>query len=151
MKFISELWSRLFSNSDLNSINGNTISSSGLTSTVCRSAHFDTRWYRRWAESIQDNGADLNRFGPEFASTFRKVWDAMTFDSEGPVYRHRKMWEWCVIAHALESCGKLSPNMRGCGFAVGHEPLASLFESPRVFRRPFYLSHAAMADSSRWR
>lgn len=99
-----------------------------IASFACRSEHFDAPWYRYWAERIAENGAELDRFGPEFAQTFAKVWDAMTFDANGwPLYRHRKMWEWCAIAQALHERGQLRPGARGCGFAVGHEPLASLF------------------------
>jgi hypothetical protein len=39
------------------------------------------------------------------------------------------MWEWCAISQALYERGQLKPGKRGCGFAVGHEPLTSLFAS----------------------
>ncbi len=41
--------------------------------------------------------------------------------------RHRKLWEWCYIAQALDERGMLAAGRRGLGFAVGTEPLASLF------------------------
>src|SRR5262249_6030052 len=101
----------------------------GLSSFVCQSKHFDSNWYRRWALKIAKGDPDINRFGPNFAQTFAKVWDAMAFDGSSPLYRHRKMWEWCAISHALEVRGMFAPGRRGCGFAVGHEPLPSLFAS----------------------
>jgi SAM-dependent methyltransferase len=98
-----------------------------LPSFVCRSEHFETEWYRRWALEIAKGNPDPLLFGESFAHTFRKVWEAMSFDGRSPRYRHRKMWEWCVIAQVLHERGHLKPGRRGCGFAVGHEPLASLF------------------------
>jgi SAM-dependent methyltransferase len=94
---------------------------------TCRSRHFETGWYRRWARRIAAGDPDLHRFGPEFAAAFARVWEAMQFDGRAPRFRHRKMWEWCAIAEVLDARGKLAPGQRGCGFAVGHEPLASLF------------------------
>lgn len=46
---------------------------------------------------------------------------------EDPAMRHRKLWEWCYIAQALEERGMLQPGKRGLGFAVGREPLAAVF------------------------
>ena len=40
---------------------------------------------------------------------------------------NRKIWEWCYIAQALRERGMLQPGRRGLGFAVGQEPLVSLF------------------------
>jgi hypothetical protein len=42
---------------------------------------------------------------------------------------HRKIWEHCFIAQALNERGMLAPGRRGLGFAVGHEPLPELFAS----------------------
>lgn len=42
---------------------------------------------------------------------------------------HRKLWEWCFITQALYERGMLSESRRGLGFAVGTEPLTSLFAS----------------------
>src|SRR5262249_38291312 len=42
---------------------------------------------------------------------------------------HRKLWEFCYIAQALEERGMLGPGRRGLGFGVGREPLAELFAS----------------------
>jgi len=40
---------------------------------------------------------------------------------------HRKIWEYCFIAEALSERDLLRPGVTGLGFAVGSEPLASLF------------------------
>jgi len=40
---------------------------------------------------------------------------------------HRKDWEWCYIAQALHERGMLQQGKKGLGFAVGKEPLISLF------------------------
>jgi SAM-dependent methyltransferase len=42
---------------------------------------------------------------------------------------HRKTWEWVFICEALYSSGVLKPGKSGLGFAVGKEPLASVFAS----------------------
>jgi hypothetical protein len=80
-----------------------------LTSMVCRRAHFDAPWFARWnAGFIADPPADALRM------------------PEG-VRFHRKWWEWAAIAQALDERGMLRAGRRGCGFAVGREPLASQF------------------------
>lgn len=99
-----------------------------LGSVVCRAEHFETAWYRRWAKVFGKDAPPLEHFGPNFGPVFYKVWEAMRFDAQDlPLYRHRKMWEWCAIAQALDERGMLRAGKRGCGFAVGQEPLASLF------------------------
>lgn len=40
---------------------------------------------------------------------------------------HRKQWEFCYILQALARYGMLAPGLRGLGFGVGSEPLASIF------------------------
>ncbi len=40
---------------------------------------------------------------------------------------HRKIWEWCFITQALYERNLLRPGISGLGFAIGTEPLASLF------------------------
>ena len=40
---------------------------------------------------------------------------------------HRKVWEWCFIAQALQDNDMLRPGKIGLGFAVGQEPLTALF------------------------
>lgn len=73
-----------------------------LQSVVCRSEHFEEPWYARW----------------------RSV--------TGFTTKTRKMWEWHAIAQALSERGKLRPGMSGIGFAVGREPLTSLFAAQGV-------------------
>jgi hypothetical protein len=74
-----------------------------LTSMVCRYEHFLTPWFHEWSFKM------------------------------GYVDRiHRKLWEWCAIAQALKERDMLRGGRAGCGFAVGKEPLASLFASSGV-------------------
>lgn len=40
---------------------------------------------------------------------------------------HRKQWEFVYVLSALEQAGMLEPGRRGIGFAVGAEPLPSVF------------------------
>lgn len=61
--------------------------------------------------------ADLER--PEF-----EHWTRMMKE---PPRMTRKLWEWCYTAQALHERGMLQPEKRGLGFAVGREPLVSLF------------------------
>lgn len=70
-----------------------------LTSCVCKFRDFSSPWFRTWSERIKN--------------------DAL----------HRKIWEWNVIAQALDERDMLRSGRRGIGFAVGTEPLASLFAS----------------------
>jgi 2-polyprenyl-3-methyl-5-hydroxy-6-metoxy-1,4-benzoquinol methylase len=48
---------------------------------------------------------------------------------ERRMHLHRKLWEYCYIAQALHERGMLRTGRRGLGFAVGQEPLSSLFAS----------------------
>jgi 2-polyprenyl-3-methyl-5-hydroxy-6-metoxy-1,4-benzoquinol methylase len=48
---------------------------------------------------------------------------------EQRMHLHRKTWEYCYIAQALHERGMLRAGRRGLGFAVGQEPLPSLFAS----------------------
>jgi hypothetical protein len=75
----------------------------------CRYDHFLTDWYARWATAIGFNVSDR----------------------ESPIHVHRKVWEWCAIAQAARA-GSSGGGKRGCGFAVGREPLASLFAARGV-------------------
>ena len=45
---------------------------------------------------------------------------------------HRKVWEWAFIIDVLKKYGMLSSGMRGVGFAVGNEPLPSIFSGGGV-------------------
>ena len=49
--------------------------------------------------------------------------------AEDPERLHRKLWEYCFIADALNESEMLQEGTRGLGFAVGTEPLACLFAS----------------------
>lgn len=51
---------------------------------------------------------------------------------ERPMHMHRKLWEWSYITQALHERGLLRNDLRGLGFAVGQEPLASFFASRGV-------------------
>jgi hypothetical protein len=79
-----------------------------LNTMVCKYEDFLTDWYCRWAEAFHQEppGFDVHR--P----------DRML---------HRKLWEWYVICQALDEASMLAPGRKGCGFAVGREPLVSLF------------------------
>jgi hypothetical protein len=48
-------------------------------------------------------------------------------DDSGKWRMHRKLWEWCYIAQALDERGFLQPGKKGLGFAVGKEPLPAAF------------------------
>ena len=74
-----------------------------LTSMVCRYEHFLTPWYQEWSRRMGFAG-----------------------------HIHRKAWEWCAIAQALGERDMLRSGRVGCGFAVGKEPLPSLFASTGV-------------------
>lgn len=69
-----------------------------LQSSLCRGEELESVEFRRWSE----------RLGEQFRL-------------------HRKLWEWCYICEALAERGYLQPGHRGLGFAVGQEPLPSLF------------------------
>ena len=79
-----------------------------LASMVCCYEHFLTDWYGTWASVLP-----LGRYGIE--------------PGPRPGRPHRKAWEWTAIAQALHERGMLQPGRKGCGFAVGQEPLTSLF------------------------
>lgn len=77
-----------------------------LNSVVCRTEHFYEPWFEETALS------------------------AGLFSKENGVIQHnlhRKVWEWVSITQALRERGKLAAGMEGIGFAVGQEPLASIF------------------------
>jgi hypothetical protein len=83
---------------------------SAVQSSLCRYDHFSSDWYRRWEGLLiapGDDSADIPR-------------------------GNRKHWEWAAILDAVQSRGKLKPGMKGLGFAVGTEPLSSIFASYNV-------------------
>jgi hypothetical protein len=77
-----------------------------LPSLLCRHEHFRADWFRRWERALRADPTALRLC---------------------VVSPHRKLWEWCAIAQALEERNMLRGGRRGCGFAVGTEPLPSLF------------------------
>ena len=62
---------------------------------------------------------------------FRSDWFSSYADRINRAWRdrppHRKLWEWCAISHALQERDMLRDGRLGIGFAVGKEPLPSLF------------------------
>jgi 2-polyprenyl-3-methyl-5-hydroxy-6-metoxy-1,4-benzoquinol methylase len=70
-----------------------------LASMPCTQAQLESPTFQRWAQAL----------------------------GERPRHLHRKIWEWCFIAQALEERDMLQPARRGLGFAVGQEPLTALF------------------------
>jgi len=69
-----------------------------LRSGICRHEQLDSRGFRGWATALGE------------------TWQP-----------HRKLWEYCFIARALDERGLLRLGHRGLGFAVGSEPLAAAF------------------------
>jgi len=90
-----------------------------IRSTLCRQRDFSTDWYLKWTQLIADAA-------PELAHDQTAVWGPVWAGMKGK-WLHRKLWEWCVIAQALHERGMLEPGRKGIGFAVGQEPLSSLF------------------------
>lgn len=78
---------------------GNASESPGLKSSPCTQRLLESDHFQAWVEQMKG----------------RKFW------------MHRKLWEWAFIAQALHERGFLTPGKRGLGFAVGQEPLPSLF------------------------
>jgi hypothetical protein len=70
-----------------------------LKSCLCTQAQLESEEFQRWAVRIR----------------------------EPHMHLHRKLWEWCYITQALYERELLRPGRRGLGFAVGNEPLPSLF------------------------
>lgn len=76
-----------------------------IKTMVCQKEHFDSSWFLRWNQEINPDGGE----------------------SWSPRKLRRKGWEWYAIAQALAEREMLRPGKRGLGFAVGTEPLSSLF------------------------
>jgi hypothetical protein len=81
-----------------------------IKTMVCRLDHFNTTWYYRWIREL-------------YGMTQLEIISQEAI----PQKYHRKNWEWCAITQALWERGFLTPGKRGLGFAVGNEPLPSLF------------------------
>jgi len=69
-----------------------------LTSILCTERQFCTSVYSDWCQRISM-----------------------------PIILHRKVWEYYYICQALHERDMLRPGRRGLGFAVGQEPLPSVF------------------------
>ncbi|MFK5984190.1 MAG: glycosyltransferase [Pseudomonadota bacterium] len=74
---------------------------------ICTQETLDSPVYRKW-----ENEFKLGTIDP-----ISKITNKM----------HRKLWEWCFIAQALFEQKVLLKGKRGLGFAVGTEPLSSMF------------------------
>lgn len=85
---------------ELHVATGRADESRGLVSQVCRFGSLDSPVFRGWLSRLHE-----------------------------PWHAHRKPWEWAYICQALDERGMLAPGRRGLGFAVGAEPLPSLFAS----------------------
>ena len=96
-----------------------------VCSMLCRQQDFSSSWFQKWRQRIA-NGAPV--LDPDRKAVWGAVWDSMRNDKT----MHRKLWEWCAIAQALEERGMLTPGRKGIGFAVGREPLSSLFAARGV-------------------
>jgi hypothetical protein len=95
------------------------VSPAFLQSSLCRQSDLSTDWYKKWVARIVAGA-------PVLPEEQRAVWGTVWAGMRGK-FMHRKLWEWCAITQALEERGMLQPGRRGIGFAVGQEPLASLF------------------------
>ncbi|MDL9999597.1 hypothetical protein QTI24_13340 [Variovorax sp. J22P240] len=95
-----------------------------IASMICRQQDFSSEWYRRWTQQIADAAPDLPQ---DQVAVWGPVWQGMRGK-----WLHRKLWEWSAVAQALEERDMLRPGRAGIGFAVGQEPLPSLFAARGV-------------------
>lgn len=79
-----------------------------IGSMACRFEHFSSEWHLRWSRELGFPQADR------------------------PTHAIRKWWEYTAIAEALNERDMLRPGRKGLGFAVGREPLVSLFAAREV-------------------
>ena len=70
-----------------------------LISSICNQKQLESKEFQNWAVRL----------------------------GEAHMHMHRKVWEWCFIVEALRERNLLSDGFSGLGFAVGEEPLTSLF------------------------
>jgi len=70
-----------------------------LTSRICTQEQLESKTFQDWAEHLGELRGHL----------------------------HRKVWEWSFITQALHERKLLQPGVSGLGFAVGTEPLVSMF------------------------
>jgi len=83
-----------------------------LTSCMCTQGQLISPTFERWGRVLLPA---LGRVG--------------LCDEKGRTHLHRKLWEWCYIAEALDERGMLWSGRKGLAFAVGQEPLAAAFAS----------------------
>jgi hypothetical protein len=91
----------------------------GLKSGLCRQIHFSTDEYRYWMSAMGRR--------PRM---------------------HRKDWEWFYIAQAMFERGMLQQGKRGLVFAVGQEPLPSLFAT---YGCDIRAGHTATCIARKWK
>jgi SAM-dependent methyltransferase len=92
-----------------------------LGSSVCRQSDFSQAWYKVWVQRIAAGA-------PALPADQEAVWGTVWAGMQGK-FLHRKLWEWAAVAQALDERGMLAPGKSGIGFAVGQEPLPSMFAS----------------------
>ena len=80
-----------------------------LGSIVCKYRDFSAGWYGNQELNLMIRQSYANHSAAQVG------------------FVNRKFWEWCAIAQALDERCKLRTGMKGLGFAVGQEPLASHF------------------------
>lgn len=90
-----------------------------LRSFLCRQEHFSSEWYHTWRQRMAAAAPAPDPSRPD--------WDIAWAAMQNPGTLHRKLWEWCAIAQALAERDLLREGSQGIGFAVGREPLASMF------------------------
>lgn len=90
-----------------------------MRSSLCRERDFSAPWFQKWSALINQAVPPLSQ---EEAAVWGLAWACL--NGHG---MHRKIWEWNAICQALDERGMLRPGRRGIGFAVGTEPLSSLF------------------------
>ena len=81
-------------------------------SELCKAKDVQADWYKRWCKEL----------------------------NEEPKY-HRKQWEFVYIMQALWERGCIEKDKKGIGFAVGSEPIPSVFAGgcPHLFLDRFHL------------
>jgi Methyltransferase domain len=97
-------------------------SSFSIQTMLCQHQHFEKSWFRRWNQEVHPEAW----FRQWNADVYQKVYPQGGLTSSSPKL-HRKPWEWCAIAEALWERGFLEAGKTCAGFAVGSEPLPSLF------------------------
>jgi SAM-dependent methyltransferase len=93
-----------------------------LESSVCKFTDFQSDWFRHWEPLV--GGA------PVEPQTYMPIpGPVVSGYTVFPPRYHRKPWEFAAITQVLHERDLLKPGKRGLGFAVGLEPLPSIFAS----------------------